>query len=70
MAYTHPANQPGDRGGVEDISDHSIGLALVEASFRPAGDDAARILAAVLEKGETFADLRSSIDRGVVQEKA
>ncbi len=35
-----------------------------------ASDDAAGILATVLKKSKTLADLRSSIDRRVVEEEA
>lgn len=70
MANTHSAGEPGDSSGVKDVPNHPVRLALVEASLRAAGDDAAGILAAMLEKSEAFADLRSCIDRRVVQEEA
>ena len=70
MADAHSADEPGDGCGVKDVPDHSVCLALVEAALGPAGDDAAGILAAMLEKREAFADLRSRIDRRVVEEEA
>ena len=70
MAYTHTADEPGERGGVKDIPDHPVGLALVEAALVAAGDDAAGVLAAVLEEGEALADLSGGIDGRVVEEEA
>ncbi len=70
MANTHSAGESGNSGGVKDVPNHPVGLALVEASLRAAGDDSAGILSAMLEKSEAFADLRSCIDRRVVQEEA
>ena len=50
MADTHSADELGYGSCVEHISDHSVRLALIETALVSAGDDAARILAAVLEK--------------------
>ena len=47
---THSADELGYGSCVEHISDHSVRLALIETALVSAGDDAARILAAVLEK--------------------
>ena len=69
MANTHSADEPGERGSVKDIPNHPVGLALVETALVAAGDDAARVLSAMLEKREALADLRSSIDRRVVEEE-
>lgn len=67
----HPAVQGGQRVGVEDVSDHSVGLALVETSLGPASDDTARILTAVLEEREAFTDLwRRLLSRVVENETA
>ena len=69
MTDAHPADEPGEGRGVKDVPDHAICFALEEASLRTACDDAAGILTAVLEEGETLADLRSSIDGGVVEKE-
>jgi hypothetical protein len=45
----HPSNQPANRIAVEDVADHAICFALVEAPFGTAGDDSTCILAAVLQ---------------------
>ena len=45
----HPAVQSRERVSIEDVSDHPIRLALVEASLGPASDDTTGILASVLE---------------------
>ena len=50
MANTHSPDELGYGSCVEHISDHSICLALIETSLVSAGDDTARVLAAVLEK--------------------
>ena len=50
MANTHSSDELGYGSCVEHISDHSVCLALVETALVSAGDDTARILAAVLEK--------------------
>lgn len=69
MAHTHSADQRGDSGRVKDISDHAVRLALIETAFGPTCDDAAGILAAMLEKRESLADLRSCVDGRVVEEQ-
>lgn len=57
--------------GVKDVSDHSVGLALIETSLGPASDDTACILTAVLEEREAFADLwRCLLSRVVEDETA
>lgn len=57
--------------GVKDVSDHPIGLALVETSLGPASDDTACILTAVLEEREPFTDLwRRLLSRVVEDETA
>ena len=56
--------------GVKDISDHSIGLALVETSLGPASDDTACILTAVLEERETFTDLWRRLLSRIVENEA
>ena len=70
MSDTHSADQSGDGCGVKDISDHPVSLALVESPLRTAGDDAACVLAAMLEEGEAFADLLSCVEGGIVVEEA
>ena len=70
MADAHSAGKPGESGRVEDVPDHAVGLALEEATFGATGDDAAGVLAAMLEKREALADLRSGIDRRVVEEES
>ena len=70
MADTHPADESGNGCGVEDISDHAVRLALVEAALRATCHDAARILAAMLEEREPFADLCGSIQGGIMEEEA
>ena len=70
VADAHSADEPGDGCGVKDVPDHAVCLALVEAALGAAGDDAAGVLAAVLEEGEAFADLSGRIDGRVVEEEA
>lgn len=70
VSDAHTTNQPGDGISIEDIPDHSVGFALVEAAFGTASDDTTRILAAVLQEGQALRDFRGSIDGGVMQEKA
>ena len=50
MANAHSSDEFGYGSCVEDISNHPIRFALVETALVSAGDDTARILAAVLEK--------------------
>jgi hypothetical protein len=49
VSNTHPADEPRDRRRIKHVPDHAVRLALVESAARPAGDNAAGILAAVLE---------------------
>lgn len=71
MSDAHPAIQGGESMGVKDVSDHSVGLALIETSLGPASDDTACILTAVLEEREAFADLwRCLLSRVVEDETA
>ena len=70
MADAHSADEPGDGCGVKDVPDHPVCLALVEAALGATGDDAAGVLAAVLEEGEALADLSGRIDGRVVEEEA
>ena len=70
MADAHSAGEPGESGRVEDVPDHAVGLALEEATFGATGDDAAGVLAAMLEKREALADLSGRIDGRVVEEEA
>lgn len=46
MSNTHVALQAGDGLRVEDITDHSVSLGLVEPATRAAGDDTSSVLAA------------------------
>ena len=50
MTNTHSPDELGYGSCVKDVSDHSVCLALIETTLVSAGDDTARILAAVLEK--------------------
>lgn len=45
MSDAHSADELTQALGVEEVADHAIALALVEATFRSAGDDAACVLA-------------------------
>ena len=69
MSHSHPTNQSREGTGVKDISDHSIGLALVKAAFWSASDDSTCILTSMLEKRKTFADLGSSVDGRIVEKQ-
>lgn len=69
MPNTHSADESGDRFFIEDITNHTVRLALVEATFRPTGDDPASVLASMLEKSQSFAYFLGCIDVRVVQEK-
>ena len=67
VADAHAAEQPGQGGCVKDIPDHAVRLALVEAALMAAGDDAARVLAAVLQERKEREDLvrgRGRVGRG------
>lgn len=70
MANSHSAYQFPDRVLIEYISDHAIGLALIETTLRSASDDPAGILASMLQQRKTFADLWSTIDIRIVQKQA
>lgn len=70
MSDTHSAHQSGGCCGVEDISDHPVRLALIETPLRTTCNDTTCVLSAMLEKRETLADLRSSVDRWVMVEEA
>lgn len=65
----HPAVQGGQCLSVEDVSDHAVGLALIEASLGPASDDTTRILTAMLEERETFTDLRRRLLSRVMEDE-
>ena len=67
MANTHASDKPGQRGRVKDVPDHAVRLALVQAALVTACDDAASVLAAMLEQAESFADLGRCDGFGVVQ---
>jgi hypothetical protein len=69
MTHAHPSNQGADGVRIEDVADHAVCLALVEATLGTAGDDPARILAAVLEKCEPFADVGRSMDTRVGEQE-
>lgn len=45
MTNTHPALEASDALGVKDVADHAVGLDLVEATTRSAGNDSSRVLA-------------------------
>lgn len=45
VSDAHSADELAQALGVEEVADHAIALALVEATFRSAGDDAACVLA-------------------------
>lgn len=66
MTNAHSANEPLDRLLIEDIPDHTVRLALVETPLGPASDYSAGILASVLQERQTLADLRRSVQAGVV----
>jgi len=57
MPNAHAALQARERASVEDVAHHAVCLALVEAAAGAAGDDARRILAAVLQQREALIDL-------------
>ena len=67
MTDTHSADEPGEGGGVKDVPDHSVRLALVETTLWSTGYDTAGILTSMLEKRETLADLLCDVDRGVMR---
>lgn len=67
MSDTHSTDQSRDRVVVKHIADHSVGLALVKSALRPAGDDPARILPAMLQQSETFANFWRCINGRIVQ---
>jgi hypothetical protein len=69
MPHAHPPDQGPNGVRVEDIANHAIRLALVEAALGAAGDDAARILTAVLEEREPLADLGGSVDGRVGEQE-
>lgn len=66
MSNTHTTNQPGDGTIIKDISDHSVGLALVEATLGTTSDNPTCILTTVLQKGEALRYFRCSIHCRVV----
>lgn len=70
MTDSHPANQPHYRVLREHVADHPIRLALIQPAPRPARDDPACILSAMLQQRQTLTYLRRSVDGGVVQEEA
>lgn len=70
VTNAHPAEESGESVGIEDIADHAVGFTLVEATLGATGDDAAGILAAVLEEREAFADLLRDLDRRIMGEQA
>lgn len=51
MADAHSTDELAERLGVEEVANHAVALALVEAALGPAGDDAASILAAEVNRG-------------------
>jgi hypothetical protein len=44
VSDTHPTLQSGDPLGIKDVSDHSVGLDLVESSSLSTSDDTSGIL--------------------------
>ena len=50
MSNTHAPDQSAKAAGVKYITDHAIGLALIEATFWSASDDARRVLTAMLKQ--------------------
>lgn len=60
MANTHASNEICKSRGIKNVSDHSIALHLIEATFGTACHNSASILPAVLEQSKTFIELRSS----------
>ena len=66
---SHATSQATECRLVKNISNHPIGLALIESSFETACDYPASILSAVLEKRETFVGLRCAIEARVVKEE-
>jgi hypothetical protein len=70
MSDAHSTDEGADRVRVEDVADHTVRLALVEAALLPARHDPARILPAMLEEREPLADLRGDVDAGVGEDEA
>ena len=59
-----------DGACIENVMNHTITLALVQASFGRTRNHAARILASMLEKAEIFTDLHSCILALIGQQQA
>ena len=46
----HSSDQPGDRIGIKDVTNHAVGFALVKSALGPTGDHTARILPSMLQQ--------------------
>lgn len=70
VAYAHAADEGGDSLWIEDVPDHAVCFALIETALGAAGDDSARILAAMLEEAESLAYFCGSRTVRVLEEEA
>jgi hypothetical protein len=69
MSNAHTTDKGSDSVRIKNIANHAIRLALVEPALMTTGHDTARILPTVLKECEPLADLGSSVDVRVGEEK-
>lgn len=69
MSHSHASNQTLYGLLVENIPDHTIRLALIEATFRSTRNYSTCILSSMLQQREALTDFRRSVGIGVMQKK-
>ena len=70
MTDTHASNEMSESALVEDVSDHAVGFALIEATLVATSHDTTCILTSVLKKRETFVYFCSTVDVWVVKQES